>query len=208
MINNGYYMPGVLGQYQTGNIPAPAQIKNIIPPAGGYQQTAPAPVSEGLGLCQVNGFQMVRQFKDAAGVEWALRKSAEDSSVDIPDPAYVQVTDFWNHVVPGTNNKVYIYVVEGIKRPRTTSERPVKILYQWFSEYNNPTFTPQMITPAEWSAANVFTSAIGDARVSKLKALCGLKDEPVKQDTQQKKVKNIDMDKFKGINNGNTTSGK
>lgn len=127
---------------------------------------------------------------------------------NIPDPAYVQVTDFWNHAVPGTGDKVYIYVVEGIRRPRTTNEHPVKILYQWFSEYNNPTFTPQMISPAEWSAANVFTSAIGDARVSKLKALCGLKDEPVKQDTQQKKVKNIDMDKFKGINNGNTTSGK
>ena len=187
MINNGYYMPGVLGQYQAGNIPAPAQINNIMPPAGGYQQAAPLPVSAGLGLCQVNGFQMVQSFRDAAGRDWILRKSAEDSSVDIPDPAYVQVTDFWNHVVPGTGDKVFIYVVEGIKRPRTTNEHPVKILYQWFSEYNNPTFTPQMITPAEWSAANVFTSAIGDARISKLKALCGLKDGPVKQDTQQKK---------------------
>ena len=199
MINNGYYMPGVLGQYQAGNIPAPAQIKNIMPPAGGYQQAAPVPVSDGLGLCQVNGFQMVQSFRDAAGVEWSLRKSAEDSSVDIPDPGYVQITDFWNHVVPGTNNKVYIYVVEGIKRPRTTNEHPVKILYQWFSEYNNPTFTPGMITPAEWSAANVFTSAIGDARVSKLKALCGLPDEPVKQE-QQRKIKNIEMSKFRGNN--------
>lgn len=78
-------MPGVLGQYQAENIPAPAQIKNIMPPAGGYQQAAPVPVSDGLGLCQVNGFHMVQSFRDAAGVEWSLRKSAEDSSVDIPD---------------------------------------------------------------------------------------------------------------------------
>ena len=199
MINNGYYMPGVLGQYQAGNIPAPAQIKNIMPPAGGYQQAAPVPVSDGLGLCQVNGFQMVQSFRDAAGCDWVLRKSAADSSVDIPDPGYVQITDFWNHVVPGTNNKVYIYVVEGIKRPRTTNERAVKILYQWFSEYNNPTFTPGMITPAEWSAANVFTSAIGDARVSKLKALCGLRDDPPAPDKgQQRKIKNIDLSVMRG----------
>ena len=54
-----------------------------------------------------------------------------------------------------------------------------------------------MITPAEWAAANVFTSAIGDARVSKLKALCGLPDEPVKQE-QQRKIKNIDLSVMKG----------
>lgn len=198
MLNNGYF-PAGFGQYQTGGIPAPAQINNIMPPQGGYQQAAPVPVSDGLGLCQVNGFQMVQSFRDAAGVEWSLRKSAEDSSVDIPDPGYVQITDFWNHSVPGTGDKVFIYVVEGIRRPRTTNERPVKILYQWFSEYNNPTFTPQMITPAEWAAANVFTSAIGDARVSKLKALCGLPDEPVKQE-QQRKIKNIEMSKFRGNN--------
>ena len=127
---------------------------------------------------------MVQSFRDAAGCDWVLRKSAEDSSVDIPDPGYVQITDFWNHVVPGTNNKVYIYVVEGIKRPRTTNERPVKILYQWFSEYNNPTFTPGMITPAEWSAANVFTSAIGDA--------------PTPDKGQQRKIKNIDLSVMRG----------
>ena len=154
MINNGYYMPGVLGQYQTGGIPAPAQVNNIMPPQGGYQPAGNKQIPAGLGLCQVDGFTMTRQFTDAAGVNWVLKKAAEDSGVDIPDPAYVQVTDFWNHAVPGTGDKVYIYVVEGIRRPRTTNERPVKILYQWFSEYNNPTFTPQMITPAEWAAAN------------------------------------------------------
>ena len=199
MINNGYYMPGVMGQYQAGNIPAPAQVNNIMPPQGGYQQAGNKQIPAGLGLCQVEGFNMTRQFTDAAGVNWVLKKAAEDSGVDIPDPAYVQVTDFWNHAVPGTGDKVYIYVVEGIRRPRTTNERPVKILYQWVSEYNNPTFTPQMITPAEWAAANVFTSAIGDARVSKLKALCGLPDEPVKQE-QQRKIKNIDKSKFRGNN--------
>ena len=62
MLNNGYF-PAGFGQYQAGNIPAPAQIKNIMPPAGGYQQAAPVPVSDGLGLCQVNGFQMVQDRK-------------------------------------------------------------------------------------------------------------------------------------------------
>lgn len=57
----------------------------------------------------------------------------------------------------------------------------------------------QKAHPAEWAAANVFTSAIGDARVSKLKALCGLPDEPVKQE-QQRKIKNIEMSKFRGNN--------
>lgn len=191
-------MPGVLGQYQAGNIPAPAQVNNIMPPAGGYQQAGNKPVPAGLGLCQVEGFNMTRQFTDAAGVNWVLKKAAEDSGVDIPDPAYVQVTDFWNHAVPGTGDKVYIYVVEGIRRPRTTNEHPVKILYQWFSEYNNPTFTPQMITPAEWAAANVFTSAIGDARVSKLKALCGIKEAPPAIEKTQRKIKNIDLSVMRG----------
>ena len=192
-------MPGVLGQYQAGNIPAPAQVNNIMPPQGGYQPAGNKQIPAGLGLCQVEGFNMTRQFTDAAGVNWVLKKAAEDSGVDIPDPAYVQVTDFWNHAVPGTGDKVFIYVVEGIRRPRTTNERPVKILYQWFSEYNNPTFTPQMITPAEWAAANVFTSAIGDARVSKLKALCGLRDDPPAPDKgQQRKIKNIDLSVMKG----------
>ena len=98
-------MPG-LNQY-SGGIPAPAQIKNITPPANGYPAPAISSVPDGLGLCQVNGFHMVQQFRDAAGTDWILRKSAEDSSVDIPDPAYVQVTDFWNHAVPGTNDKVF-----------------------------------------------------------------------------------------------------
>ena len=69
MLNNGYF-PAGFGQYQTGGIPAPAQIKNIMPPQGGYQQAAPVPVSDGLGLCQVNGFQMVQSFRDAAGCDW------------------------------------------------------------------------------------------------------------------------------------------
>lgn len=197
MLNNGYF-PAGFGQYQTGGIPAPAQINNIMPPTGGYQPAGNKSIPAGLGLCQVEGFNMTRQFTDAAGVNWVLKKAAEDSGVDIPDPAYVQVTDFWNHAVPGTGDKVYIYVVEGIRRPRTTNEHPVKILYQWFSEYNNPTFTPQMITPAEWSAANVFTSAIGDARVSKLNALCGIKEAPPAIEKTQRKIKNIDLSVMRG----------
>lgn len=122
--------------------------------------------------------------------EWKLVKSAHDSSVEIPDPQYVQITDYWNHEFPGSEGKVYIYVVEGIKRPRIDTERSVNVLYQWFSTANNPSFTPQSITPAEWYNANVYTSPITDARVSKLRALCNIAEDKqaILQNAQDKDI--------------------
>lgn len=127
-----------------------------------------------LGLRQLAKFNMTQTFQDSDGKQWKLVKSANDSSVEIPDPAYVQITDYWNHDFPNSNGKVFIYVVEGIKRPRIETERPVRVLYQWFSTKNNPQFTPQMISANEWHRANVFTAPITDSRVSKLSALCGI----------------------------------
>lgn len=84
----------------------------------------------------------------------------------------------------------FLYVVEGIKRPRIDTERSVNVLYQWFSTANNPSFTPQSITPAEWYNANVYTSTITDARVSKLRALCNLTEDKqaIQQSAQDKDI--------------------
>lgn len=127
-----------------------------------------------LGLRQMMNFNITHDFKDSDGKQWKLVKSANDASVEVPDPAFVQITDYWNHDFPNSNGKVYIYVVEGIKRPRVDTERPVRVLYQWFSTKNNPQFTPQMISANEWRRANVYTAQIQDSRVSKLSALCGV----------------------------------
>ena len=160
-----------------------------------------------IGLKQINGFDMVKSFQDSDGRQWRLVKSAKDSSVEIPDPAYVQITDYWNHEFPNTNGKVYIYVVEGIKRPRIETESAVMVLYQWFSTNNNPNFTPQLITPQEWYSANVYTASISDARVSKLHALC----KTTQQAKQPKPEDDIDISLIRGGSNeraGNERAGK
>ena len=156
-----------------------------------------------LGLKQINGFDMPFQFKDSDGKNWKLVKSAKDASVEIPDPQFVQVTDFWVHEFPGSDNKVFIYVVEGIKRPRIDTETPVMVLYQWFSTNNNRSFTPQMISQTEWYCANVYTAPMSDSRVSKLKALCKVQDVVTVQNDHQKEP-DIDISLIRGIRNGDT----
>ena len=71
-----------------------------------------------IGLTQFKDLDMPQSFTDDNGTKWKLAKSSKDSSVEIPDPAMVTLTRWWNHVHPLSNGKVYIYVVEGIKRPR------------------------------------------------------------------------------------------
>lgn len=154
-----------------------------------------------IGLKQINGFEMVKSFQDSSGRQWKLVKSARDAGVEIPDPNFVQITDYWNHEFPDSAGKVFIYVVEGIKRPRTETEQPVMVLYQWFSTNNNPNFTPQMITLSEWYAANVYTSSVSDDRVSKLCALC-----KVSQQTR-KALPEEDID-ISLIRNGNDKPGR
>lgn len=143
-------------------------------PTNNLQNIFPVTTSPYIGLKQINDFKMVREFSDSDGRHWKLAKSARDSSVEIPDPQFVQVTDYWMHEFPGSGGKVYIYVVEGIKRPRIDTEQAVMVLYQWFSTSNTRNFTPQMISPGEWLCANVYTAPISDSRVSKLKALCNV----------------------------------
>ena len=152
-----------------------------------------------IGLTQFKDLNMPQSFTDDNGTKWKLAKSSKDSSVEIPDPAMVTLTRWWNHVHPLSNGKVYIYVVEGIKRPRIESENSVMVLYQWFSTANRSNFTPNDITAAEWYNANVYTANIIDSRISQLRALCGLNQEQKinvpNNNTIEELIRNSDNDR-------------
>lgn len=132
-----------------------------------YNQNLPS-----LQLTQIDGFEPVQQFTDSSGQTWKLIKSANSGMCEIPDPRNLNIIDYWNHEHPSSNGKIFIYVVEGVRAPKTTRETACKVLYMWFSTVNNHSFTPQMIKPNEWLTANVYAAEITDARISKLKALC------------------------------------
>ena len=131
-----------------------------------------------IGLTQIAGYKVPASFVDSNNVKWELVKDAFNSALSVPDPQQIYITDYWCHSFPSNELKerVYVYVVEGIKRPQTDTELPVGILYSWFSKKEVLNFTPAMITNPEWMRANVYSSNITNARVSKLKALCGIKE--------------------------------
>lgn len=156
-----------------------------------------------IGLTQFKDLTMPGQFTDSSGVVWKLAKSARDSSVEIPDPNLVSLTRWWNHVHPSSNGRVYIYVVEGIKKPRIETESPVMVLYQWFSTCNRPNFTPQDITTSEWYNANVYTSGIIDSRVSILNALCST-EQPKPQQQSFDEIQELDINLIGGNNESRT----
>jgi hypothetical protein len=124
-----------------------------------------------LNLTQIDKLDPIPEFKDGSGEVWRLVKDARSGMSEIPDPQSITVTDYWNHEVTGTGGKIFIYVVEGIRPPKTARETPCRILYAWYSTTNNPGFTPQMIRPQEWLIANVYAAALTDARTGKLTAL-------------------------------------
>lgn len=130
-----------------------------------------------LQLTQIDGYEPLPEFTDSSGVRWRLVKAANSGMSEIPDPQSVNVTDYWNHEYPGSGGKVFVYVVEGVRVPKTTRETACNVLYCWFSTVDNKQFTPQMIRPNEWLMANVYASPVTDARVSKLKALCKVRDD-------------------------------
>ena len=151
---------------------------DVAPIPGSYLSAiAPRAV---LGLTQVEGFVPVQSFCDSSGIQWVLSKASADSTRDIPDPKSIQITDYWNHEVPNIKQKVYVYVVEGIRLPRVNIEQPSRILYQWFSAVFIPKFDPTMITDKEWLKANVYSASMGDTRVSKLNAICKI-NAPIQQ---------------------------
>lgn len=130
-----------------------------------------------LQLTQIDGYEPLSEFTDSSGIKWRLVKAANSGMSEIPDPQSVNVTDYWCHEYPGSGGKVHIYVVEGVRVPKTARETACNVLYSWFSTVDNKNFTPQMIRPAEWLMANVYAAPISDARVSKLKALCKIRDD-------------------------------
>lgn len=140
-----------------------------------------------LDLRQLKDYQITNEFTDSLNNRWRLVKSAYDSSVEIPDPNYVQVVDYWVHEFPNSDGKVFVYCVQGIKRPKIDTEKPTQIIYQWFSTVNNPQFTPMMITQTEWCKANIYMSQLNDSRLSVLNAFCGIKQE-VKQVKQSEDI--------------------
>lgn len=92
------------------------------------------------------------------------------------------------------NNNVYC--IQGIKRPRVDTERPVQIMYQWFSTKNEPRFTPMMITQSEWCKANIFTAPLNDTRMSILNAFCGINNNQKKEE-----IEDIPLNLINGGNN-------
>ena len=158
-----------------------------------------------IGLTQFKDLNMPQSFTDDNGTKWKLAKSSKDSSVEIPDPAMVTLTRWWNHVHPLSNGKVYIYVVEGIKRPRIESENSVMVLYQWFSTVNRSNFTPNDITAAEWYNANVYTANIIDSRISQLRALCGLNQEQKINVPNNNTIEELDINLIRNNENDRRT---
>ena len=158
-----------------------------------------------IGLTQFKDLNMPLSFTDDNGTKWKLAKSSKDSSVEIPDPAMVTLTRWWNHVHPLSNGKVFIYVVEGIKRPRIESENSVMVLYQWFSTVNRSNFTPNDITAAEWYNANVYTANIIDSRISQLRALCGLNQEQKINTPNNNTIEELDINLIRNTDNDRRT---
>lgn len=158
-----------------------------------------------IGLTQFKDLNMPLTFTDDNGTKWKLAKSSKDSSVEIPDPAMVTLTRWWNHVHPLSNGKVFIYVVEGIKRPRIESENSVMVLYQWFSTANRSNFTPNDITAAEWYNANVYTANIIDSRISQLRALCGISQEQKINAPNNNTIEELDINLIRNTDNDRRT---
>ena len=145
--------------------------QSLLPPITNFSDPVLTPKNT-LCLNQIADFEPIKQFTDDSNTTWVLSKSSSDSTIDVPDPANMQVVDYWNHEFPGIKSRIYIYVVEGIRQPRVETEQPSRIMYQWFSTVFVPTFTPQMITQREWLRANVYAAPVTQTRMSKLKALC------------------------------------
>ena len=157
-------------------------------------QVPKAVIQPSLGLRQIQGFEMVQSFTDSYGKMWKLVKSSTDTSVEIPDPQYLQVTDYWTHEFPGSDGKIFVYAVEGIKHPRESGSEKMCVLYQWFSTVDNKNFNPQMISQTEWHRANVYSTDLTDSKMSKLLALCKVQSEKPEPQKPDSHIEDINLD--------------
>ena len=162
-----------------------------------------------LNLTQIENFQPVQKFTDETNTVWTLVKAFSDSTVDVPDPKSMQIVDYWDHKFVGLKNDVplYVYVVEGVRQPRVETEQPSRIMFQWFSKIYVKDFNPQMISEREWYKANVYAAPVLNARVSKLNAICHVKNggaQTVNEPQEEEKL--IRMDELTdGRNSGRDT---
>lgn len=182
---------------------------NSVNSVNAINQSAMMNIGRGIvSLClnQIDGFQPVREFTDSNNIVWTLVKDSGNSTVEIPDPKGVQIIDYWNHPFPGIQQKLYVYVVEGIKAPRVETEKPTRVMYQWFSTLFIQQFTPQMITEREWRKANVYAAPMTDSRVSKLKAICHINEgnETPSEAAQQADPPLIQVEEFSNGNSNGT----
>ena len=143
------------------------------------------PPIQTLMLNQLEGWEPVPEFTDSSNVHWVLAKAASDSTRDIPDPKTVQFVGAWNHehLMKFSSQKIYVYAVEAIRPPRVGTEQPAMLIYQWFSTVQMD-FNPSMITEKEWMKANVYAAPLQDTRMSKLMAICKIK-QPSQQPAQE-----------------------
>ena len=151
-----------------------------------------------INLTQIEGFTPVESFTDSSHTHWILAKAASNSTVGIPDPRTIQIIEFWHHAFPRKDleDKVFIYVVEGVKIPQIATEQPMKVLFQWFSDRNVSQFTPDMITPEEWQRANVYAAPVLNKWNSILNAICQVKTEQPLYQTENKLLQ------VEGLSNG------
>ena len=77
-----------------------------------------------LQLTQIDKYDPPAEFTDSAGSRWLLVKDSRSGAGEVPDPAGVNVTDYWMHEFPGSGGKIFLYVVEGLRPPKTQREAP------------------------------------------------------------------------------------
>ena len=168
--------------------------KTQINPYSSYLQSFNLIRQPSLELNQIQGFTPIKEFTDANNTKWHLVKASDDSTVDIPDPKSLQILDYWNHKFPNIQSNLYVYVVEGVRKPRVETEQPTKVLFQWFSTLWIPTFTPEMITNKEWLKANVYAASFIDTRLSKLNAICKVSNSKNTSIEEDKLIKVEELD--------------
>lgn len=177
--------------------------------APAFLQQNANPVIQTLMLNQLEGWEPVQEFVDSSNVKWTLAKSSTDSTRDIPDPQTVQFVGAWNHEFPAKlSQKIYVYAVEAVRPPRVATEQPSMLLYQWFSTVQMD-FNPSMITQNEWLKANVYAAPLLDTRMSKLLAICKIKQTPVQEQAQPAEAdKPIRVEEFVNAGSGNMQRNK
>lgn len=168
------------------------------------------PPIQTLMLNQLEGWEPVQEFVDSSNVKWTLAKSSSDSTRDVPDPKTVQFVSAWNHEFPvKLSQKIYVYAVEAIRPPRVATEQPSMLLYQWFSTIQMD-FNPSMITDNEWLKANVYAAPLMDTRMSKLLAICKVKQtgQQAPQETPAEADKPIRVEEIVNASGGNMQRNK